>query len=97
MQSRLNEGYRAFRAIKGYTRTKDQLHGKIDKLTPEAVYIKEALEGFASKRFITKTDGARFLQGCGVISNKQGVDKATDTFEKMLREIFYAGFIEYEP
>lgn len=96
-KARLECGYRAFPAVKGYTRTKDLLHGKIDIQNKDAVYIKEALEGFASKRFVHKIDGARFLQEKGVISSKQGAEKALQTFDKMLKEIFYCGYIEYEP
>lgn len=96
-KSRLENGYRSFPAVKGYQRVKDNVHGKIDVLTADAVYVKEALEGFASMRFVHKIDGARFLQENGVIKRKQTADKAIATYDKMLKEVFYAGYIEYEP
>ncbi len=96
-KARLESGYRAFPAVKGYKRVPDLLHGKIDIQTEKAIYVLEALEGFASKRFLHKTDGARFLQGKGVISPEQSAEKASETFDTMLREVFYAGYIEYAP
>ena len=96
-KSRLLNGYRAFPALSGYTRSKDAMHGKIDIQNSKAIYVKEALEGFASMRFVHKIDGARFLQEKGAISKKQDADKAITTYDKMLKEVFYAGYIEYEP
>ena len=96
-KARLEGGYRAFPAVKGYIRTRDAIHGKIDLLSDNTEEIQEALEGFANKRFLYKIDGARFLQEKGVISNKQSAEKAIQTFSKMLQEVFYAGYIEYEP
>lgn len=96
-KARLENGYRAFHALKGYTRVKDALHGKIDVQNADAIYVKEALEGYASLRFVHKIDGARFLQEKGVISKGQSADKAITTFDAMLREVFFAGYIEYEP
>lgn len=95
MKARMQSGYRAFPALKGYTRVKDPLHGKLDVPNEYANYVVEALEGFASMRFVHKIDGARFLQEKGVISKIQNADKAIATFDTMLREIFYAGYIEY--
>lgn len=96
-QARLMSGFRAFPAMKGYTRIKDAIHGKIDIQNNHALVVKEALEGFATRRFVHKIDGARFLQDEGVISKKQSADKAITTYDKMLREIFYAGYIQYDP
>lgn len=96
-QARLINGFRAFPAMKGYTRVKDAIHGKIDIQNDHALIVKEALEGFSTRRFVHKIDGARFLQENGVISPKQNADKAIATYDKMLREVFYAGYIEYEP
>ena len=96
-KARLENGYRAFHALKGYTRVKDVIHGKIDVQNEVAIYVKEALEGYASMRFVHKIDAARFLQEKGVISNKQSAEKAITTFDAMLHEVFFAGYIEYEP
>jgi DNA invertase Pin-like site-specific DNA recombinase len=97
MKARLENGYRAFPCVKGYTRVKDTRHGKIDVLNKDAPFVKEALEGFASMRFVYKIDAVRFLQEKGVISKRQSPDKAIATFDKMLQEVFYPGYIEYLP
>jgi site-specific DNA recombinase len=96
-KARLESGYRAFTAPLGYSKQKDPKHGKLDVPNIDAEYIKEALEGFASMRFVHKIDAVKFLQGKEVISLKQGADKGTATFDKMLKEVFYAGYIEYKP
>lgn len=96
-KARLDNGYRAFPAPKGYTRVKDIAHGKIDVPNDDAKYVIEAIEGFASMRFVYKIDGAKFLQEKGVIASKQTPAQAIATFDKMLREIYYAGYIEYLP
>jgi len=44
-----------------------------------------------------KIDVAKFLQKHGVIKKKQTPDKAIKTVDKLLKEIFYAGYIEYLP
>lgn len=95
--ARLMNGYRAFPCVKGYDRVKDIRHGKIDVFNKDAPFVKEALEGFASMRFVHKIDAVRFLQENGVISKKQSADKGIATFDKMLLEVFYAGYIEYLP
>jgi len=71
------------------------MHGKIDVPNDDAKYIKEALEGYASKKFLTKLDAVHFLMKKKVISPKQSKSGGSATFDKMLREVFYAGFIEY--
>ncbi len=96
-KARLLNGYRSAPALKGYTRVKDKIHGKIDIQNDKAKYVKEALEGFASMKFLFRTDLAKFLIDKEVISKKQGVDKSLATVNKMLQEVFYAGYIEYEP
>lgn len=96
-KARLEAGYRAFPTVKGYTRSKDPVHGKIDLQNEYASYVAEALEGFASLRFVYKIDGAKFLQEKGVIANKQTAAQAIATYDKILREVFYAGYIEYAP
>ncbi len=95
--ARLWDGYRAFPAVKGYTRVKDAIHKKIDVQNNYAPIVKEALEGFSTKRFIHKIDAVKFLQENGVISKNQNADKAITTYDKMLKEVFYAGYIEYAP
>ncbi len=79
----------------GYKKGKDTIHGTIDTPTRQATYIKQALEGFAERRYLNKIDAVRFLQENGVISNKHSANKGIITFTNMLRNPFYAGYIEY--
>jgi len=94
-QSRLRNGYWAFCAPLGYKKIKDPIHGTIDVPTRDAEYIKETLEGFASGRFQNKIDAVRFLQKKGVISNNQNANKGIRTFTNLLKNPFYAGYIEF--
>ena len=96
-QARLFSGYRPFHAVLGYTKTKNAIHGKLDTPNKDSQYVKEALEGFATKRFIHKIDVAIFLQQNGVIKKVQKPEKAIKTVDKLLREVFYAGYIEFLP
>lgn len=96
-KARLLCGYRPFSAPKGYIKLNDAVHGRIDTPNDKACFVKEALEGFATMRFVHKVDAVIFLQEKGVISKKQNKEKAISTFDKMLREIFYAGYVEYKP
>ena len=96
-QARLRGGYNAFHAPLGYKKVRDPIHGTIDIPTEKSKYIKEALEGYASRRFINKIDAVRFLQEKNVLSNKQNAIKGISTFTNLLNNIFYAGFIEYKP
>lgn len=95
--ARLLNGYRAFPPVKGYKRIPNTFHGKIDIPNEFAPFVKYALEGFASLKYTHKVDAVKYLQKNGVISSKQSTDKGIATFDKMLKEVFYAGFIEYEP
>ncbi len=96
-QARLLSGYRPFHAVLGYTKIKNALHGRLDTPNDKASFVKEVLEGFANKRFIHKIDVAMFLQNNGVVKNKQKPEKAIKTIDKLLRNVFYAGYIEYLP
>ncbi len=96
-QARLRSGYNAFHAPLGYKKVRDPIHGTLDIPTEKAQYIKEALEGYASRRFINKIDAVRFLQERNVLSKKQKATKGISTFTNLLNNIFYAGFIEYKP
>jgi len=81
----------------GYARAIDPSSGKkIMKPNKDAPFVKEALEGFAHKRFVGQIDVARFLKEEGVFG-KQTVEHCLKTVRKMLEDIFYAGFVEYTP
>ena len=96
-QARLRSGYNAFHAPLGYEKSSDPIHGTLDIPNEKAKYVKEALEGYASRRFINKIDAVRFLQEHDVLSSKQSATKGISTFTNMLNNIFYTGYIEYKP
>lgn len=58
--------------------------------------VKEALEGFATLKFINKTDVVRFLQDKGVLNKKQSANKAIAVVDHLLKSVFYVGDLEYE-
>ena len=93
-RARLMSGYYPFCAPLGYTKKKDPVHGTIDIPNKKSKYIKEALEGFANRRFLTKIDAVRFLQEKNVISKNQNANKGIVTFKNMLKNPFYAGRLE---
>ncbi len=93
--ARLQSGYWAFGAKKGYKMVKSPEHGKISIPDTElAPIIKEALEGFASGRFVRRIDVCEFL-----VENKfwknQKPEKYIDNFVQIARDPFYAGYISY--
>lgn len=94
-QARMRNGFYAFSHPLGYTKYKDILHGTMFKPTKKAQILKDALEGYANKRFLNKMDVAKFLQENKVISSKQKPDRALGTIDNILRNAFYAGYIHY--
>ena len=91
---RFQSGHWGFRPVVGYKKIRDKLLGTIEVQNEKAPFVKEALEGFANLRFLHKVDAVKYLQSNNVISKKQSSYKGIAAFDKMLREIFYAGFIE---
>lgn len=98
MRARLEQGYWTFNSdIPGYVR-KNQPDGHwiLAKSEPKASIIKEALEGFASDRFDTKTDVQAFLQRKDYLAgNKQSRVYLSRVDRLLERASMYAGFIEY--
>lgn len=92
-KARLEAGYWPFTAKKGYSMIKNPLHGKISKPNEEGRVIKKAMEGFAAATFVRKIDVARFLVKQGIW--KRDPEKYLDQVDAMLRDVFYAGMIEY--
>ncbi len=94
MKARLDVGYWAFGVKRGYKSTKDALHGKLSVPIPrEAKLLKEALEGFSIGIFVSKMDACKFLVKNGFW--KLEPRKYVYLFDQMLRDPFYAGYIEY--
>jgi len=96
-KARVEMGFWAFRAPKGYKMVKDPMHGKVLVHDEEfAPFIKHALEGFASGVFPRIIDCCRYLceQGYWV---KQSPEKYIDKFKTdLLMNSVYAGFVEHE-
>ena len=96
MQARLECGVYCFSAPCGMEYKKTVEHGKLlHTKEPEANVIKDALEGFASGRFIMQSDVLNFL-----LENKDAFGKKRidlNFVKRIISEIVYAGFIEYAP
>ncbi len=96
MKARLELGYWCFPDVpEGYKFTKDPVHGKLPILVLEkASIVKEALEGFATGRFIEQEDVRRFLQEKNILNGKPVY---LEYVKRMLTRVFYAGYVEYAP
>lgn len=95
MKARLEKGYYTFVAPIGYRMVKDPIHGKIlKKFEPEAVILKEALDGFASGRFENQINIQKYLQSKKLRGLKE---VKLDEVKKLLTSVVYAGYVEYEP
>ncbi len=95
-RARLLLGYWAFHAPRGYTMTKTD-NGKTCVPNERGIILKEGLEGFAYKKYLTLTDLAKFLQDRGFFSKKSHPEKYIDTTKAILLDPFNAGYIEYLP
>lgn len=95
-KARLESGYWAFHGPIGYTMKKvPGYSGKIAVQDDRAPALKEALEGYANFRFIHFTDVAQFLKDKGLLG-KARTDRYIDTISDLLKNPFYAGYIEYK-
>lgn len=91
-KARLEKGYWAFTSPRGYSMSRDPIHGQLlKKKEPYASIIKEALEGFASGRFENQIDVQKFLQ-----LNNYRRYVSLDTVKRILTNPLYAGYIEYK-
>lgn len=96
MKARLELGYWPFCGKKGYTMTKDPIHGKLAIPNAESTILKRAMEDFAKGVLVRKIDVCRFLVAQGFWKG-QRPEKYIDKLDEMLRDPFYAGYIEYLP
>jgi site-specific DNA recombinase len=94
MKARLELGYWVFPDLpEGYEFKKDPVHGKIPVIIPEkAKIMKEALEGYASGRFMEQEDVRKFLEKKDI---QNGKPVYLEYVKRTLNRIFYAGYIEY--
>jgi site-specific DNA recombinase len=96
MKARLESGYWAFGVKRGYTLNKDPFHGKLSiPHKKDAVSLKKALEGFSTGLFVRKIDACEYLLEQGFWKGNQA-KKYVYRFDQLLRDSFYAGYIEYE-
>jgi site-specific DNA recombinase len=96
MKARLELGYWTFPDVPpGYEYKKDPVHGMLAVLIPqEAAIVKEALEGFASGRFMEQLDVVRFFKERDI---RNGKPVYLTWAKRVLTRPFYAGYIEYLP
>ena len=94
MRARLLAGYAVFQAPPGYRYERRRGHGKIlVRDEPSATVLQEALEGFASGRFQTQAEVARFLEAHPSFPSK-GRPIAQTKVKDHLERVLYAGYIE---
>ncbi len=94
MKARLENGYWTFGKKKGYTITSTPGHGKLAVVNKEGKILKIALEGFANGSYARKIDVCNFLVDSG-FWKKQSPEKYIDKLTNILKDSFYAGYIEY--
>lgn len=97
MKARLELGYWAFARKRGYNMVKDSAHGKIAVPNGDAEIIRTALEGFASGKFMTQTDVARYLVSEGFWGTQARREACLTRTKALLEDSFYAGFVEHKP
>ncbi len=93
--ARLMDGYWPFRPPFGYVQKKIEGHGKV--MVPDEPYasmIREGLEGFASGRFETQAEVARFFESLPEYpKNRFGV-VTNEAANRILTRLLYSGYIE---
>ncbi len=99
-KARLERGLWSFHAPKGYEMIKTEEYGKLCHPNKDAKSIKEALEGFASRRFAKQVDVVDFLLSKDFFPQKGKLprhksEKYLKTIKAMLTNVFYAGYIDY--
>lgn len=95
MKARVEKGYWVFRAPIGYCFTNCKGGGKqLEIKEPEASAVREALEGFASKRFASQTEMRCFLeQHPHFPSDLPNGGIRPQTVVRLLRKVVYAGYV----
>ena len=96
MKARIQNGYWPFPAPKGYRyKSVPEHYGKfLVRDEPIASIVQEALEGFASGRFETKTEVKRFLESEPAFpKDLNGREVRLQRVSDLLTQILYAGYI----
>lgn len=98
MRARLEMGYWVFKAPPGYTFERHPIAKKLLIPNELAPLVREALEGYASARFIRISDVVHFLEDNGFFqkgSKAQGTRHGR--VQEMLESVIYSGWVEYAP
>ena len=97
MLARLEAGYWTFKQPTGYKWAEDPIHKKILVIDPDKLRItKEALEGYANNRFLTKMDVANFLIEQKYFSRpKVPFSTSFMQADRMLNSPLYCGYLAY--
>lgn len=97
MLARLEAGYWTFKQPTGYKWVEDPIHKKILAIDQDKLRItKEALEGYANNRFLTKMDVANFLIEQKYFSRpKVPFSTSFMQADRMLNSPLYCGYLEY--
>jgi DNA invertase Pin-like site-specific DNA recombinase len=94
-QARVIDGYWPFPAPIGYRHEKRQGQGKV--MTPQeplASIIRTALEGYASGRFQTQAEVARFLESQQDFPKNRYGMVTIEAANRILNRVLYAGYVE---
>ena len=95
MRARAMNGYWVFHAPVGLKYEKTSGHGKLlVRDEPNASYVQEALEGFASGRFETQGEVKRFLEACPEFPKTARGEVRYEEVIRLMRRPHYAGYIE---
>lgn len=98
MRARLEMGYWVFKAPPGYSFERHPTAKKLLVPNELAPLVREALEGYASARFIRVSDVVHFLEANGFFqkgSRAQGTRHGR--VQEMLESVIYSGWVEYAP
>jgi site-specific DNA recombinase len=98
MKARLERGYWVFRtAPVGYMYKSDPAHGRVIAIDPpNAKIVKTALEGFAMGRFPSKRSLLEYFEKNPLVVNGKPLVVHYNLVDRLLTNVFYAGYIEYE-
>jgi site-specific DNA recombinase len=101
MRARLEGGFWVFHAPVGYRYVQATSGGGKVLVVDEdlAPVVREALEGFASGRFGSQAEVARFLEANPIFPerDKKSGSVRSMTVSRMLEKVLYAGYIQHHP
>jgi hypothetical protein len=93
--ARLMDGYWPFRPPFGYVQKRMEGHGKV--MVPDEPYasiLREGLEGYASGRFQTQAEVARFFQSMPDFPKTRFGTVTNEAANRILTRVIYSGYIE---